>query len=176
MYIIYLSLFPEGSAIRHQFVGQLWVSEGFVETAAILKRLHLSITGMKKSSATWNWKPWNCVHLVSRADPNYRASRVHWVFSETYSSWVGCSLPKGIGKLQSLWILDLWGTSLHQVLPTLENLKLLSVLHGFIVNCMTKCISGWPLEDLISLNALTSLRILKMERVSDCLRMQKAPP
>jgi hypothetical protein len=29
--LIYLSLFPEGSVIRQQFVGQLWVSEGFIE-------------------------------------------------------------------------------------------------------------------------------------------------
>ncbi|CAM0905874.1 unnamed protein product [Alopecurus aequalis] len=93
-----------------------------------------------------------------------------------YCNWLH-TLPKGIGKLQSLRSLDLRGTSLHQVLPTLENLKLLSTLHGFIVNCTPKREddpSGWPLEDLNSLNALRSLQILKMERVSDCLRMQKA--
>ncbi|KQK16242.1 hypothetical protein BRADI_1g27770v3 [Brachypodium distachyon] len=87
------------------------------------------------------------------------------------------TLPKGIGKLQSLRSLDLRGTNLHQVLPCLENLKLLSTLHGFIVNCTPNRDddpSGWPLEDLGSLNALRSLQILRMERVTDCLRMQKA--
>lgn len=93
-----------------------------------------------------------------------------------YCNWLH-TLPKGIGKLQNLRSLDLRGTSLHQVLPTLENLKLLSTLHGFIVNCTPnreEDPSGWPLEDLNSLNALRSLQILKMERVSDGLRMQKA--
>lgn len=93
-----------------------------------------------------------------------------------YCNWLH-TLPKGIGKLQSLRNLNLRGTSLHQVLPSLVNLKQLSTLHGFIVNRtpMPKDDpSGWPLEDLKSLNSLRSLQILKIERISDRSRAQEA--
>jgi Leucine-rich repeat (LRR) protein len=93
-----------------------------------------------------------------------------------YCNWLH-NLPNGIGKLQYLRYLDLRGTKLHQVLPSLVNLKQLSTLHGFVVNRRPKREddpTGWPLEDLKSLEALRSLQILKLERVSDPLRVQEA--
>ncbi|KAL6896718.1 hypothetical protein ACP4OV_007290 [Aristida adscensionis] len=93
-----------------------------------------------------------------------------------YCNWLH-TLPSGISKLQHLRNLDLRGTNLHQVLPSIENLTQLSTLHGFIVNRTPNREndpSGWPLEDLKSLNALRSLQILKMERVSDWSRAQEA--
>jgi Leucine-rich repeat (LRR) protein len=93
-----------------------------------------------------------------------------------YCNWLH-NLPNGIGKLQNLRNLDLRGTNLHQVLPSLVNLKQLSTLHGFVVNRKPKHEddpTGWPLEDLKSLDALRSLQILRLERVSDSSRVQEA--
>ncbi|RCV13041.1 hypothetical protein SETIT_2G315000v2 [Setaria italica] len=93
-----------------------------------------------------------------------------------YCNWLH-NLPNGIGKLQNLRNLDLRGTNLHQVLPSLVNLKQLSTLHGFVVNRKPKREddpTGWPLEDLTSLDALRSLQILRLERVSDSSRVQEA--
>jgi Leucine-rich repeat (LRR) protein len=93
-----------------------------------------------------------------------------------YCNWLH-NLPNGIGKLQYLRYLDLRGTNLYQVLPSLVNLKQLSTLHGFVVNRKSKREddpTGWPLEDLKSLDALRSLQILRLERVSDPLRVQEA--
>ena len=93
-----------------------------------------------------------------------------------YCNWLH-NLPNGIGKLQNLLNLDLRGTNLHQVLPSLENLKQLSTLHGFVVNRKPKREddpTGWPLEDIKSLDALRSLQILRLERVSDSSRVQEA--
>ncbi|KAF8759185.1 hypothetical protein HU200_010213 [Digitaria exilis] len=93
-----------------------------------------------------------------------------------YCNWLH-NLPNGIGKLQNLRNLDLRGTNLHQVLPSLVNLKQLSTLHGFVVNRKSKREddpSGWPLEDLKYLDALRSLQILRLERVSDSSRVKEA--
>uniref|UniRef100_A0A0E0I0T0 NB-ARC domain-containing protein n=1 Tax=Oryza nivara TaxID=4536 RepID=A0A0E0I0T0_ORYNI len=93
-----------------------------------------------------------------------------------YCNWLH-TLPKGIGNLHRLQTLDLRGTSLHQVLPSLVNLKQLSTLHGFTVNrtpIPEDDPSGWPLEHLKDLNALRSLQILKMEKVSDFSRVKEA--
>ncbi|KAF0906674.1 hypothetical protein E2562_012248 [Oryza meyeriana var. granulata] len=93
-----------------------------------------------------------------------------------YCNWLH-TLPKGISNLHKLQTLDLRGTSLHQVLPSLVNLKQLSTLHGFTVNrtpIPEDDPSGWPLEYLKSLNALRSLQILKMEKVSDFSRVKEA--
>ncbi|XP_062187345.1 putative disease resistance protein RGA3 isoform X2 [Phragmites australis] len=89
-----------------------------------------------------------------------------------YCNWLH-TLPLGIGKLQNLRNLDLRGTSLHQVLPSLVNLKQLSMLHGFVVT-RDDDPTGWPLEHLKSLDALRSLQVLKMERVSHCFRLEEA--
>jgi hypothetical protein len=64
---------------------------------------------------------------------------------------------------------------LHQVLPSLVDLKHLSTLHGFIVNSTPNREddpTGWPLEDIKFLNALRSLQILKLERISYSSRME----
>ncbi|CAL5086715.1 unnamed protein product [Urochloa decumbens] len=93
-----------------------------------------------------------------------------------YCNWLH-NLPNAIGKLQNLRNLDLRGTHLHQVLPSLVNLKQLSTLHGFVVNRKPKHEddpTGWPLEDLKSLDALRSLQILRLERVTDSSRVQEA--
>uniref|UniRef100_J3MKV9 Uncharacterized protein n=1 Tax=Oryza brachyantha TaxID=4533 RepID=J3MKV9_ORYBR len=93
-----------------------------------------------------------------------------------YCNWLR-TLPKGIGNLHKLQTLDLRGTSLHQVLPSLVNLKQLSTLHGFTVNrtpVPENDPSGWPFEHLKYLNALRSLQILKMEKVSDFSRVKEA--
>ncbi|KAL5197696.1 hypothetical protein ABZP36_001208 [Zizania latifolia] len=96
-----------------------------------------------------------------------------------YCSWLH-TLPKGIGKLHNLRALDLRGTHLHQVLPSLVNLTKLSTLHGFTVNrtpTPEDDPSGWPLENLKHLDALRSLQILKMEKASDnsdCSRVKEA--
>uniref|UniRef100_A0A0D9WYU1 AAA+ ATPase domain-containing protein n=1 Tax=Leersia perrieri TaxID=77586 RepID=A0A0D9WYU1_9ORYZ len=93
-----------------------------------------------------------------------------------YCSWLH-TLPKGISNLHKLQTLDLRGTSLHQVLPSLVNLKQLSTLHGFTVNrtpIHENDPSGWPLEHLKDLNALRSLQILKMEKLSDFSRVKEA--
>ncbi|KAJ1290911.1 hypothetical protein BS78_02G278900 [Paspalum vaginatum] len=92
-----------------------------------------------------------------------------------YCNWLH-TLPNGIGKLSNLRNLDLRGTNLHQVLPSLVNLKQLSTLHGFVVNRKSKREddpTGWPLEDLKSLDALRSLQILRLERVTDYSRVQE---
>ncbi|KAL6639257.1 hypothetical protein ACP70R_022987 [Stipagrostis hirtigluma subsp. patula] len=93
-----------------------------------------------------------------------------------YCSWLH-TLPSGIEKLQNLRNLDLRGTNLHQVLPSVANLTQLSTLHGFIVNSTPNREndpSGWPVEELKYLNALRSLQIVKTERVSDWSRAQEA--
>ncbi|TVU39205.1 hypothetical protein EJB05_12613, partial [Eragrostis curvula] len=92
-----------------------------------------------------------------------------------FCNWLH-TLPNGVGKLQNLRNLDLRGTSLHQVLPSLVNLEQLSTLHGFVVNRTPNREddpTGWPLEDLKSLDALRSLQILKLERISHCSRVQE---
>ncbi|OEL24913.1 putative disease resistance RPP13-like protein 1 [Dichanthelium oligosanthes] len=92
-----------------------------------------------------------------------------------YCNWLH-NLPNGIGKLKYLRNLDLRGTNLHQVLPSLVNLKQLATLNGFVVNRKSKHEddpTGWPLEDLKSLDALRSLQILRLERISDSSRVQE---
>ncbi|GJN32310.1 hypothetical protein PR202_gb20808 [Eleusine coracana subsp. coracana] len=91
-----------------------------------------------------------------------------------FCNWLH-TLPYGIGELKNLRNLDLRGTILHQVLPTLVDLKQLSTLHGFIVNTTPNHEddpTGWPLEDLKSLDELRSLQILKLERISYCSRIE----
>ncbi|RCV11266.1 hypothetical protein SETIT_2G172700v2 [Setaria italica] len=81
------------------------------------------------------------------------------------------SLPDGISKLHNLRTLDLEGTAPLLVLPRLAGLEQLTTLHGFIVNSKAasteKDTSGWPLEDLIYLNSLQSLQIVKIDRIHE---------
>jgi Leucine-rich repeat (LRR) protein len=81
------------------------------------------------------------------------------------------SLPDGISKLHNLRTLDLEGTSPFVVQPGLAGLVQLTKLQGFIVNSKAaststeKDTSGWPLGDLIHLNSLRSLQIVKIDRI-----------
>ncbi|CAL5064984.1 unnamed protein product [Urochloa decumbens] len=88
------------------------------------------------------------------------------------------SLPDGISKLHNLRTLDLEGTAPLLVLPRLARLEKLTTLHGFIVNSKAASTvedtSGWPLEDLIFLNSLRSLQIVKIDRIQEHLSVQRA--
>ncbi|TVT98968.1 hypothetical protein EJB05_55687, partial [Eragrostis curvula] len=87
------------------------------------------------------------------------------------------SLPRGISKLQYLRTLDIEGTAPRLVLPRLDQLKQLTMLHGYIVNseeASEEDKSGWPLEDLKSLSSLTSLQIVEIERIQQRARAKNA--
>ncbi|KAF8641990.1 hypothetical protein HU200_067502 [Digitaria exilis] len=75
------------------------------------------------------------------------------------------SLSGGISKLHGLRTLDLEGTEPHLVLPNLAGLQQLTTLHGFQVNSEEEKASGWPVEDLKSLNSLQSLQIVRVDRI-----------
>ncbi|KAL6611343.1 hypothetical protein ACP70R_039271 [Stipagrostis hirtigluma subsp. patula] len=66
------------------------------------------------------------------------------------------SLPKNIQKLSKLEYLNLQHSEIKEP-PSLQNLMLLTFLHGFVADNISSC--GWPLKELENMNKLSNLQI-----------------
>ncbi|TVU39197.1 hypothetical protein EJB05_12605, partial [Eragrostis curvula] len=76
------------------------------------------------------------------------------------------ALPESVGRLINLRTLDISGAGLKQVKFRFARMRELNCLQGFFARPGgAENRKGWPLQELFSMSKLTSLQILRLERI-----------